>query len=83
MASRSKLELVAWATACASTWESFWYSRLGETHSLRREYQISSTVDACQHTDSSRGKHSTDSYHAKHQKITKNTKQSWKTYNIH
>jgi len=46
MASRSRLELVAWATARATPRRGFWYSRLGETHSLGREYHISSTIHA-------------------------------------
>ena len=55
----------------------FWYSRLGETHSLGRDYQISSTVHAGQHKNSLRIMHKTCSYHFRHHTITKSTKQNW------
>jgi len=41
---RSKQDLVAWARCSSSTRASFCYSRLGETSSLGREYQLSPTV---------------------------------------
>ena len=70
MNSRPRLELVAWATTHTSTWEGFWYSRLGETHLLGQEYHISSTIQVGQHRDSSRAMHSICSYHFKHHIIT-------------
>ena len=52
---RSKQEPSAWARHSSRTWASLKHSRLGETSSLRREWQYSQLFHAC-----SRNTHSRD-----------------------